>query len=269
MNGNPFDPRDRSRRFQDPDLTRRILDRTSGRACDRAEQLLGARWDAAPDPADAQLLDAHLERCPACRELVLILDRLQPLLPGLAEREPGPAFTARVLARTAGSQPVPEATARPGLAGGPDRPGGPGLLERAWLELGNRARRAWCRPRFALEAAWTVATLLALLVWGPLAPDGVPRQADQVVRAGAAAVPEAVTAVAARAELVLDRGRDQVEPLLRDAGRRADALITLVRSWWALAGELAREDDPGPEAGPGAADVDRPAPGSPGDRAPR
>ena len=45
MTGNPFDSRDRQRRFDDPDLTRRILDQTSGGACGRAEALIGSRWD--------------------------------------------------------------------------------------------------------------------------------------------------------------------------------------------------------------------------------
>ncbi len=270
MNGNPFDPRDRTRRFRDPDLTRRILERTSGRACDRAGQLLGARWDGALDAAETELLDTHLERCAGCRELALILDRLQPLLPGLAEREPGPAFTARVLARTAGSQPVPEAAGpRPATPRRPEMAPRPGLLERVALAATDRARRAWQRPRFALEAAWTVATLLALLVWGPLAPDGVPERADRMVRAGAGAVPELVVAVERLGEGALQQGQDELLPLVRRTERRAQEVITLVRSWWRLASELMSEERRGGAAAREARDQESPAPGPRTDRAPR
>ena len=62
MKDNPFDPRARQRRFGDPDLTRRILEQTSGSACARAEELLAGRWDGDPDPVAAELLAAHLDR---------------------------------------------------------------------------------------------------------------------------------------------------------------------------------------------------------------
>lgn len=250
MNGNPLDPRHRQRRFGDPDLTRRILARTSGSACGRAEELLGARWDGALAAGDRELLGAHLERCAACRELALILDRLQPLLPGLAEREPGPAFTARVLARTVGSQPVEDP--RQLAADGSLAPGGPssgsrrgrsGPLERAALALQERLRRAWQRPRFALEAAWTVAALAALLVWGPLAPRGVPEQASVLVRAGAGTVPELVTAVETLGAAALATGREKLVPLYQRAEDEIENAVVLVRSWWSLARRLASTDD--------------------------
>ena len=178
MNGNPFDPRDRQRRFENPDLTRRILDRTSGRACARAEELLGARWDGDLDPADAELLAAHLEHCAGCRETALILDRLQPLMPGLAEREPGPAFTTRVLARTSGA-------AAPARAGLP-------VLDRVAMAVWDHLLQLWNRPRFALEAAWIAATLSTLLIWSPLAPSGAADRASNVAQAGLGLAPAVV-----------------------------------------------------------------------------
>jgi hypothetical protein len=246
MRRNPFDPHDRQRRFEDRDLTRRILDRTSGRACNGAERLLGARWDGELAAADAALLADHLEHCAGCRELALILDRLQPLLPGLAEREPGPAFTARVLARTTGAQPVPDrspATSVP--AHGRRR--------------GLRARLAGVlqRPRIALETAWVAASLAALLIWGPLAPRQVPEQANDLVRAGAGTVPELVTAIGTAGDEVLTWGREVARPLWQRTEQRIDRAAAVVRNWWIIAQELARDDD---EAAAGAEQPGEPAP---------
>jgi anti-sigma factor RsiW len=187
------------RRFDDAALTRRILDRTTGRACGRAEELLGARWDGALDGTDRELLAGHLDDCAACRELAAVLDRLQPALPGLAEREPGPAFTARVLARTSAVQPVPSGSA-------------PGLLDRLGERLQQTARRLWNRPRFALEAAWTAAALTALLVWSPLAPSAASQQAVQVVQAGATAGPGLVERVERLADSAVLAGREIIGP---------------------------------------------------------
>jgi hypothetical protein len=211
VTGNPFDSHDRRRRFDDPDLTRRILDQTSGRACGRAEELLGGRWDGMLAAGDQELLMGHLDRCPACRELSLILDRLQPALPGLAEREPGPAFTARVLARTSRRQPVPNTRY-------------PGRLERLAERLEHGLRRLWQRPRFALEAAWTAATLAALLVWGPLAPADAPDQAANLVRSGSAAVPELVTRVQQLKDSALLVGREVFGPRLDRLEQRVSRL---------------------------------------------
>ena len=186
-------------RFHDSDFTRRILDRTSGGACGRAEDLLGSRWDATLAPLDDELLAGHLERCTACREVALILDRLQPMLPGLAEREPGPAFTARVLARTSRLQPVP------GLLHTK-------LLDRLAGHLQDRIREAWQRPRLALEAAWVAAVLTALLVWSPLAPNAAPEQATQVVRAGAGAPSELIEQVEDFTRAALVAGREVLGP---------------------------------------------------------
>jgi hypothetical protein len=220
MTGNPFDPRGRSDRFDHADLTGRILDRTSGRACDRAADLLGARWDAtAGDPdelVDAGLLAAHLEHCAGCRDLAAALDRLQPLLPDLAERDPGPAFTAAVLAATSGRRAAASAAVTiPGR----------GPLDR----LADALRRAWERPRFALEAAWTAAALATVLLWGPWAPAGAADDAGQLVRAGATSAPrliervdELADAAGLAARTVLGPRMERAETAAR---RHLDALV--------------------------------------------
>ncbi|HOX27105.1 MAG TPA: anti-sigma factor [Candidatus Krumholzibacteria bacterium] len=202
MNGNPFDPRERQRRFADPDLTRRILDRTSGRACGRSEVLLGARWDGELDRLDAELLAGHLAHCAACRELATILERLQPMLPSLAEREPGPSFTARVLDQT--SRRRPRAARRTSRL--------VARLEDLAIRLQAGLRQAWGRPRFALEAAWTAAALVSLLVWSPLAPEAASRRADAIVQAGAGVVPEANARLGRAAAAAAATGREYLEP---------------------------------------------------------
>lgn len=210
MNGNSFDPRRRQRRFGDRELTRRILDRTSGSACGRAEALLGGRWDHDLETGDEALLQEHLVRCAACRRLAAVLADLQPRLAALAERQPGPEFTASVLAATSGSQPVAAAAApTTGPVRAPLR-----AIERWALSLQDALRRAWQRPRFALEAAWTAAALASLLVLSPLAPEQAPRQLGQVVQAGAHAVPELIEAAGRRAATTLAAGQELVAPPL-------------------------------------------------------
>jgi hypothetical protein len=230
--------RDRARRFASDDLTRRILARTSGGACRRAEALLAARWDGEPAPADAALLAGHLERCAACRQVARALDWARPRLTWLAVREPGPAFTAAVLART-----VPRRPRRTDPAAASPAP-----LAGARRRLAASLQRLWWRPRIALEGAWAVCALAALLVWGPLAPAGVPTEASRLVRAGAASVPELVQTAAVAGEAALTAGHEQVAPLAARAVAATGRAVDLVRSWWALARDLAGER---PAAPPG------------------
>jgi hypothetical protein len=214
MRHNPFDPRDRRRRFEDTDLTRRILDRTSGSPCDRAGQLLGARWDGPLATTDQQLLDEHLAHCAACRELALVLDHLQPLLPQLAERDPGPAFTAGVLARTTGVGGI--------------KPAPTPWLDRVAARLADAAQGLWNRPRFALEAAWTATAILALLVWGPLAPasdqegEDPAARAVQVITAGTGIAPQLADWVDRR----IEAAETAVDDLVHLSGAEAAERLT-------------------------------------------
>lgn len=208
MINNPFDPGRRQRRFGDPDLTRRILDRTSGAACARAEELLGGSWDQDLEPVAAELLRRHCERCQQCRQLAAVLADLQPLLPELAEREPGRSFTAAVLSATSGQRLV---AGRVGTASGPL-----GRLEALALWLQASLQRAWDRPRFALEAAWVAAALVSLLVYSPLVtplvtPQG-PARLGQAVQAGFGVVPEVVEAAEDFCRGAVSRGGQLISP---------------------------------------------------------
>ncbi|MDY0110967.1 MAG: zf-HC2 domain-containing protein [Candidatus Krumholzibacteria bacterium] len=247
MKNNPFDPRRRQRRFGDPDLTRRILDQTSGPACARAEQLLGGRWDGELERVDAELLAAHLARCGDCRALAAALERLQPLLPLLAEREPGPAFTAAVLAATSrrqaatGREPLTQIAPRPRLATAASLT----LLEHWAGRLQRSVRRAWERPRFALEAAWAAAAVATLLLFSPMAPAGAPARAPaqvgQAVQAGVDIVPELVARIHGLAVVVQSEGRGRLAP----AVARVRSLAGEVRRYLTLASAVLRADEPG------------------------
>lgn len=129
-----------------PHLGERVVARTAGAACARARDLLGAAFDEPLDRVARALVDAHLETCPACRDVAAAMDEAVSALPALAEIDPGPAFTRRVLA----------ATSR--------RPAG--------RRAGDRWRAAWtalvARPRFALEAAYVLTLVLVLLAGSPL-----------------------------------------------------------------------------------------------------
>lgn len=158
------------------DLTRRILAATSGSACRRAEELLGHGDEASLDPVDQALLAGHVSRCAACHQLAEVLAWATPALPALAERDPGVAFTVAVLARTS-------------------RRNAPRLvpaLERLTLVVRERVIAMAQRPRFALEAGWVGAMLVAVLVWSPIAPDGRADQAVAAMQSGSAFMPRLV-----------------------------------------------------------------------------
>lgn len=160
-----------------PDLTAAVLARTSGAACGRAGSLLAAFADGAPDLGDAQLLHAHLERCPACRALAGTLAWLTPELRAMAEVAPDPGFVADVLAATARLREATAARARrqARLAGRVAAVTGP--FDVWW-------RRQLERPRFALEFAYVATMILLALCATPISPlRSAPQKALAVVEA--------------------------------------------------------------------------------------
>ena len=198
-------------RFDGPDLTRRILAATSGAACARAESLLGEDLD----PVDRALLEGHLGRCEPCRALADALAWALLALPALAERDPGRAFTAAVLART---------SRRPARGLVP-------TLERAygWCE------DLWQRPRIALEAAWVGAVVAAILIWSPVAPSGAADQAVAAVQTGGAVVPQLLreagdlTGTLAEPASTIEQELDAVAQGLRE---RANTIVARGHSLW-------------------------------------
>ena len=112
----------------DDSLTRAILARTSGSPCARLKELACDLVDGELAPDLQTLAQAHLEHCADCAALVAALRVSTPLMPQMADLDPGPAFTAQVMAATV-RRPLP--LVRPG----------------AWTRLMGR-------PRIALELAY-------------------------------------------------------------------------------------------------------------------
>ena len=139
-------------RSMDPEaLTQAILARTSGAPCRRVHTLACDFVDGGLDGVQADLLRGHLAGCAECSALVRALAESGRLLPALAEADPGPWFTQRVLG----------STSRRPVARGPD-------ARAAW-------RRLLHRPRIALEAAYLGAAagvmgLYAPVPWHSLVP---------------------------------------------------------------------------------------------------
>jgi hypothetical protein len=165
-----------------PDLTEAVLARTSGSACGRAGDLLAAFADGAPDLGDAQLLHAHLDRCPACRALAATLAWLTPELRGMAGVAPDSAFLADVLTATARLRASAAARARRQARFA-------GRVEAVAGVAGVWWRRQLERPRFALEFAYVATMILLALCATPVSPlRSAPQKALAVVEASPAGV---------------------------------------------------------------------------------
>jgi hypothetical protein len=220
-------------RDRDREFVRDVLARTSGSACDRACGLLPDLADGALAVLDRQLVQRHLEHCPGCRAVALALGRLGPELAARAELDPGPEFLAGVVARTSGrSAAAQRRRAREAAASGPG-----GLVDR----LGRWWLDRVLRPRFALQAAYAAALVLALLTATPVSPlKGASERAVTAVTAMPAALPGAGEAAAWLDERAgaaagglreeLDhRAADAAEAMGRRTGRTADERERCVR----------------------------------------
>jgi len=127
------------------ELTSAILARTAGPACARLRDLACAYVDGDLDTPQASLVQGHLEHCPDCSALVLGLQELDAVLPGLALVEPGPRFTREVLRATSRD---PIARKHP----------------YSWSELREFWWRLFRRPRICFEAAY-LGTVAGVLVF--------------------------------------------------------------------------------------------------------
>lgn len=141
---------------EDPGLADAIVARTSGSTCVSARERLVARVDGELDALDVELVDGHLRKCTECAALVRALEWAAQALPRFAEIDPGPAFLARVLARTSRD---PRRT-----------------------PLGSRITailaRLLDRPRVAWEGAFVATVILCAPVLAPSSPlADVPREA--------------------------------------------------------------------------------------------
>jgi hypothetical protein len=74
--------------------------------CQRADSLLSAFIEGEASPAEARFLETHLTSCPRCRRQRAELETLLSRLRSLPRVETSSEFTDKVLARTAGMEPV-------------------------------------------------------------------------------------------------------------------------------------------------------------------
>jgi len=164
-------------------LTGAVLARTSGATCVSARDRLCGYVDGAIGPVDRELVGGHLAGCPACRSLAAALADASAALPGFAEFEPGPGFTARVVGRT---------TLRPAVPGLPARVA-------AWWQ------RAVTRPRFPFEVAYVLTLVLMIAVGDPVAAFR-----ETSARAAAIARPGVERAVSSVVEPMAEAGSDGI-----------------------------------------------------------
>ncbi|MBW2278169.1 MAG: zf-HC2 domain-containing protein, partial [Deltaproteobacteria bacterium] len=129
-----------------PDLTARVLERTSGSSCDSAQQGLCDYVDGQAAAVDAELIRMHLSSCEDCAALSVVITELATDLPLLARIDPGEQFTAEVLARTT-----------------PTRDRSPRWVE----QLAQGWDRLIRRPRFAFEGAYVMTVLLLVTLGVP------------------------------------------------------------------------------------------------------
>jgi predicted anti-sigma-YlaC factor YlaD len=140
-------------------LTESILERTSGRPCDRARELLGDLVDGAVTGLDRDLIEGHLESCADCAAVRRALTQLAGDLPVFATLRPIPSLVDDVMALTVERR-------------SPWRD----VLSATWQSLLGRSR-------LALEAGYVGAVLLWLVFgasWAPLR--AAPAQALAVVQ---------------------------------------------------------------------------------------
>lgn len=206
------------KRRRDDNFVRNVLNQTSGSPCQRAAGLLPGLVDRELETLDRQLVQAHLEHCEGCRAVALALGWLGTLLPDMAEVDPGPSFTAAVLAKTSRSEKAVENAVRSGATIGPA-----GLMDR----LGRWWEKQILKPQFALQFAYVATVVLVLLTALPVSPlRGTPEKALDVMQAGPGSVPvfrEATQWVDDRADGAIGHTRSAL-------GRRIDqATVALDR----------------------------------------
>jgi|GEM_PF-1340088 len=236
------------RKRQD-EFVNEVLARTTGSPCARARTQLPDLVDRALEGMDRQLVQAHLEHCSPCRSLAVTLGWLGQSLQDLAELDPGPAFTRRVLDQTSGINVTGLVHASSGVS---QAPGLLGMLERLaqWWE------RQVFKPRFAMQAAYAATVVLVLLTSIPGSPlKGTPNRALQAVQAGPTYVPVIGTAVNTGSAWVgdqvaasvatlrghADAGWNEVAESVSTRGRRTSSARTQFKEQLAAAWSGARQ----------------------------
>jgi len=196
---------------RDDKFVQGVLGRTTGPACGRCLDLLPDLTDGALEDLDRQLAQAHLEHCTGCRAVAVTLGWLTPVLPGMAEIDPGEAFTSAVLDSTTRRKAWEEA--------GPG--GAAGLMDR----LGRWWERQILKPQFAAQMAYAATIVLVLLATVPGSPlRGAPGRALEVIQAGPQATPLLGPAMVTASDWLGGRADIALGSLRADTGQRWDRL---------------------------------------------
>lgn len=173
-------------RQRQDEFVRNVMNRTSGSPCQRAHELLPGLAGNELEELDRQLVQAHLEHCEPCRSVAVTLGWLGDLLPRMAVLDPGPDFTAAVVARTTGAHSSAEKAVRAGHTIGPA-----GLMDR----IGRWWEKQILKPQFAMQFAYVATVVLVLLTALPVSPfRGAPEKALATMQAGPTALPGVGTA---------------------------------------------------------------------------
>lgn len=186
-----------------------LLERLGHDPCTRARHASAAGLDEPVTNVEQRLVAAHLTTCPECRLVIEAMPVALAALPALADLDPGPGFTAHVLA----------ATSRRPLPG------------RALDRWRHRWDRLVDRPRFAIEGAYALSLCLLLVTGNPLsAVEWTAARVEPLVER--AAVPAAYFDAGVQAL----RQRAVVSAQPAPAGRTPAAdLATWARQLWARA----------------------------------
>ena len=191
-------------------LAEAVLRRTSGPACESARQFLPGYADGDLPASDTELLAIHLEACRDCRGLIAAVRMLAVDLPALAEMEPEPGFTARVLTATSEKQTLAQ------------------RLAASWQEMLQR-------PRIAFEAAYIAMVTFALLFGLPFAGDGGGRMLEiarmQPVQTLFAADGPVAGAVRGTLEYTERLGADTAREARETMADRADGVTGWLREY--------------------------------------
>ena len=120
-----------------------ILEKTSGRSCGQAHELLPDCVDGVLAAASGELIGQHLENCRSCQQIHQTLKDLKEVLPGLAQMDPGSSFTSECMdsLRRLQNQPAPSKV----------------WSGRIWSRLLSRPRMAW-------ESAYVLTLLFFVLI---------------------------------------------------------------------------------------------------------
>jgi hypothetical protein len=145
-----------------------VLEKTSGKSCSRAHELLPDYVDGALAAASRELIGQHLENCHSCQQICQALEELKEVLPGLAQMDPGSSFTGECMDsfRRLQNQPA-----------------------QLWIWPGRIWGRLLARPRLAWESAYILTLLLfVVLKLGTFIPGSSPAAAISTLQTKSAQI---------------------------------------------------------------------------------